>query len=338
MRGELTPNTTPLASVIVPVYNVRPYLDQCLASIAAQTYANIEVIVVDDGSTDGGGAVCDGWAAKDPRFRVIHQQNRGLSAARNAGLDAAQGEYIQFVDSDDYVAPRFTEALLQAARETGCPCAICGYETHRASGTDGTIPTAQPVVINSHDCLQRMLAVRAKDQYRIGYTAWNRIYRRSLLFEHGIRFPEGRVYEDVWITAPVMHHSEEVTLIPDVLYHKNDRDGSISHDPSEQNLADHVASYEALCANVAKRFPDLLPLALAANERVRIFSYLHLASVTTNSGKALERMRKDALAHRRDLTLPRDLRFALAMLMAACAPGIVPGLYRAWRRTRGLRQ
>ena len=338
MRGELTPNTTPLVSVIVPVYNVRPYLDQCLASIAAQTYANIEAIVVDDGSTDGCAAICDGWAAKDPRFRVIHQQNRGLSAARNAGLNIAQGEYIQFVDSDDYVDPRFTEALLQAARETGCPCAICGYENLRANGTDCTIPTAQPIVVSAHDCLQRMLTVRAKDQYRIGHTAWNRIYRRSLLFEHGIRFPEGRVYEDVWITAPVMHHSVKVALIPDVLYHKNDRDGSITHDPSEQNLTDHVASYEALCANVAKRFPDLLPLALAASERVRIFSYLHLASVTTASGGALERMRKNALAHRHDLTLPRDLRFALAMLLAACAPGIVPGLYRAWRRARGLRQ
>lgn len=278
MRGEPTPNTTPLVSIIVPVYNVEPYLDQCLASIVAQTYTDIEVIVVDDGSTDGGGAVCDGWAGKDRRFHVIHQQNRGLSAARNAGLDIARGEYIQFVDSDDYVDPRFTEALLQAARETGCPCAICGYETHRANGTDCTIPTAQPVVLSAHDCMQRMLTVRAKDQHRIGHTAWNRIYCRSLFFEHDIRFPEGRVYEDVWITAPVMHHSEKVALIPDVLYHKNDRNDSITHILSEQNLTDHVASYEALCTSVTERFPDLLPLAMAANERVRVFSYLQLAS------------------------------------------------------------
>ena len=338
MKGEPTPSSTPLVSVIVPVYNVEPYLEQCLASIAAQTYAKIEVIVVDDGSTDGGDAVCDEWAGKDQRFHVIHQQNRGLSAARNAGLDIAQGEYIQFVDSDDYVSPRFTEALLQVVRETECPCAICGYETLRANGKDSTIPTAQPVVISAYDCMQRMLTVRAKDQCRIGYTAWNRIYYRSLFSEHDIRFPEGRVYEDVWITAPIMHHSGKVALIPDVLYHKNDRDDSITHVPSEQNLTDHIASFEVLCKSVAERFPDLLPLALATNERVRIFSYLRLASITTTSGETLERMRKNALANRHALMLPRDSRFIMAVLLATCAPRVLPGLYRTWRRVRGLQR
>lgn len=112
-------------SVIVPVYQAAEYLDCCVESILAQTFSDLELILVDDGSTDGSAARCDRWAAADSRVRVIHRENGGVSAARNMGLDAARGEYVAFVDSDDWVEPQMYENLLAAAREYDCAVVLC---------------------------------------------------------------------------------------------------------------------------------------------------------------------------------------------------------------------
>ena len=116
-----------LVSVIVPVYNVGAYLQQCLQSIASQSYAHLEVIVVDDGSTDDSGKIADEWASRDNRFRVVHQPNAGPSAARNTALDLATGSYIVFMDSDDFIAPQFIEVLYRLIQESGAQTALCGW-------------------------------------------------------------------------------------------------------------------------------------------------------------------------------------------------------------------
>lgn len=119
----------PLISVVIPVYNVEPYLDRCLASLAAQTYRRIELIVIDDASADGSGGICDRWAAKEPRLQVVHLPvNGGLSAARNEGVRRATGEYLAFVDSDDQVEPELLEQLYRSLTETGADISICGTE------------------------------------------------------------------------------------------------------------------------------------------------------------------------------------------------------------------
>ena len=115
-----------LVTVIVPVYNVECYLDKCISSIVQQSYNNLEIIVVDDGSTDGSPAICDGWAARERRIRVIHKENGGLSDARNAGLAVATGEYISFVDSDDWIKPQFIETLLVSLQAGKADIAECG--------------------------------------------------------------------------------------------------------------------------------------------------------------------------------------------------------------------
>ena len=117
----------PTISVVVPVYKVEPYLDRCVESILAQTVTDLEIILVDDGSPDSCPAMCDAWAAREPRIRVIHKPNGGLSSARNAGVDAARGAYIGFVDSDDYILPDMYRRLLAAIREHDAELAICGY-------------------------------------------------------------------------------------------------------------------------------------------------------------------------------------------------------------------
>ena len=123
-----------LVSVIVPVYKVEPYLDRCVASILAQTYPNLEVILVDDGSPDNCPAFCDAWAQRDARIRVIHKKNGGQSTARNAGLDAARGEWIAFVDSDDTITPDYCAKLYAAVQQTGAQIAACNYRQVDESG------------------------------------------------------------------------------------------------------------------------------------------------------------------------------------------------------------
>ena len=116
-----------LVSIVVPVYNAGRYLPRCLDSIAAQTYGDIEVILVDDGSTDSSGSICDRYCTRDGRFRVIHQENKWLAEARNAGLSAARGDYVYFVDSDDWIHPQAVETLLAAIGKTGCEVAFGDY-------------------------------------------------------------------------------------------------------------------------------------------------------------------------------------------------------------------
>ncbi len=123
-----------MISVIVPVYNVEPYLAGCLDSILSQTYRDLEILLIDDGSTDRGGTICDEYAAKDPRIRVFHTENRGLSAARNRGLDEAKGEYVGFVDSDDRIDPDMFEYLLEAAERTGADVTECGVFVEYPTG------------------------------------------------------------------------------------------------------------------------------------------------------------------------------------------------------------
>ena len=205
-----------LVSIIVPVYNVAPYVTECLDSILGQTYPHIEVLVVDDGSTDDSGAVCDMVAARDERVRVIHQANAGLSAARNAGLEIARGDYIAFVDSDDAVSPRFLEALL-STRADIAQCVFC---------TDVRSLCAGPVAYGCKDRLdRRMYAERASQDASGAYTVvWNKLYRASLLRE--VRFPVGRQHEDEYVTYRLAWSAQDIAVLPYPLYFYRQRLGS----------------------------------------------------------------------------------------------------------------
>lgn len=201
-----------LVSIIVPVYNVAPYLGECLDSIVGQTYGNLEIIVVDDGSTDGSGSLCDEYAKRDGRIRVIHQPNRGLSAARNAGLDTAKGDYISFVDSDDAVSPVFIEALLSAGADVA-QCASCRslVEFRR---------------VGLHPVFDGLSNLEASERMQFDSTGdatvvWNKLYCRRL-FE-GIRFPEGKQHEDEFVTYKVLWNAHWVAVTGVPLYYYRQR-------------------------------------------------------------------------------------------------------------------
>ena len=200
-------------SVIVPVYKVEAFLSRCVESILAQTYRDFELILVDDGSPDNCGVLCDGYALRDSRIHVIHQENGGLSAARNTGIDwvfaNSVSRWIAFVDSDDWVHPDFLKVLYETAEKTLCKLSVCDY--FRTSGED--FP-AQP------DGEVRKLS---SDDYYCGRfhnggtaTAWNKLYHRSLFQK--LRYPVGKLHEDEFATYRLVYQVKEVGFSPRVLY------------------------------------------------------------------------------------------------------------------------
>jgi len=210
-------------SVIVPVYNVEKYLARCVDSILAQTYENLEVILVDDGAKDNSGAICDAYAAKDPRVKVIHKENGGLSSARNAGLEAATGECIAFVDSDDWIEPDAYAHLLQLMEQYDVKL-VCGgrYDVDGRNGekTIGLCPPKEEI-ITAEEMVGRIFLWQGCDS-----SACDKLYHRSVL--ENFRYPEGKVCEDVPVTYKIVLTAERVALSDMPFYNYYHRPGSIS--------------------------------------------------------------------------------------------------------------
>lgn len=200
----------PEISVIVPVYKVEPYLNRCVDSILAQSFSDFELILVDDGSPDNCGVICDEYASKDERVHVIHQQNGGLSAARNAGIDwvfaNSNSKYISFVDSDDWVHEQYLELLLEGILRYGVN--ICQGRFIRTDKMNGI-----PEVGDSILCI-------SPEEHYISYysaAAWDKLYAKSCWEE--IRFPEGQLYEDVAIWYKILFKEERIALVDEILYY-----------------------------------------------------------------------------------------------------------------------
>ena len=183
----------PLVSVIIPVYNVEPYLREALDSVLSQTYDNLEIILIDDGSTDGSGDICDEYALHDSHIRVIHQNNKGLSAARNAGLDVISGDYIVFLDSDDVYLPEYVSYLKEILVKEDADIVECKLKTFRngESYANNESITDQSTEYRTFNRIEALHALVHDD---ISVVATNKLYKRKLWDD--IRFPEGYVYED----------------------------------------------------------------------------------------------------------------------------------------------
>ena len=210
-----------LISIIVPIYKVEPYLNKCVQSIVDQTYRDLEIILVDDGSPDNCPAICDAWAAKDSRIKVIHKANGGLSDARNAGLAMAKGEYVAFIDSDDSIAPTFIADLHDALSRTGADIAECGVSYVDESGK---VLRHRPAVPEKE--LDRIGALRKLVlEDGVYQTVWNKLYRRETI--DGIPFEKGKYHEDDFWTYQVFDRMEKLVLVDKPLYNYLQRGGSI---------------------------------------------------------------------------------------------------------------
>lgn len=214
-----------MISVIVPVYKVEPYLRQCVDSILAQTYTDFELILVDDGSPDNCGAICDEYATKDSRIRVIHQENGGLSAARNAGLDAAAGEYITFVDSDDVIAPDCLHCMIDIALQTKVD--IVSGKMAKFSNENAELWGDKPTEYEYFTEDRHAASVRLyRDSSRLPINACGKLYRSDLL-KH-LRFPLGRLHEDQAFVPKAVYAANEVAMVDRALYGYREREASIT--------------------------------------------------------------------------------------------------------------
>lgn len=207
----------PKISVIVPIYNTERYLPQCLDSIRAQTHSDLEILLVDDGSPDGCGEICDEYAARDHRIRVIHQENRGLSAGRNAGLDTMTGEFVSFVDSDDIIAPDMLESLLRAMETGGADVGICNFQL-----IPGGVCPIGDSCMSQGEFLEKLL----EDQAWFYITATNKLYRRGIFRE--LRFPEGYIHEDEAVIYRIVAQCGRIVTLSRPLYFYRRRSDSIT--------------------------------------------------------------------------------------------------------------
>lgn len=210
-----------LISVIVPIYKVEQYLDKCIQSIVDQTYTDLEIILVDDGSPDNCPQMCDDWAAKDSRIKVVHKENGGLSDARNAGIAIATGEYISFIDSDDWVEPEFLQVLWNALTRTGAGITDCSTRLVDENGEELSVRG-----VSNNEILDTVSAlVRLVNEDRIYQTVWNKLYRRDVIGD--IRFEKGKYNEDDYFTYQVFDRAAKVAVVSRAMYNYLQRSGSI---------------------------------------------------------------------------------------------------------------
>lgn len=239
-----------LISVIVPVYNVEKYLDRCVKSIVNQTYKNLEIILVDDGSPDRCPAMCDAWAERDSRIKVIHKENGGLSDARNAGMEIASGTYIAFVDSDDWVAADYIGAMHRAIQDTGAEIAACDVVISYGDMEMGAV--AKKSALRVCDSEEAIGDILKGEGFRA--VAWNKLYHKSLLENE--QYPVGKYHEDEFFTYRILAKVEKLVYLDRKLYFYFQRPGSIMNSVSMKHL-DALDAYLERLAFLQDRYPIL---------------------------------------------------------------------------------
>lgn len=243
----------PLISVIVPIFKVEPWLERCVRSIMDQTYRNLEIILIDDGSPDRCGEMCDSFAREDDRIKVVHQTNGGLSAARNTGLEISQGEFVGFVDSDDFIHPEMYSRLYADITEHHTCLSFCQPLMWNDSST--TFPSANAKT----ECLNRKELISKALEDNIWFSACTKLYHRSL-FE-GLRYPMVRTNEDYPVTIKIYDRCDRVAVNLNQLYAYCKRDGSITTLPVNETSFDCIISAEEVCLFIKDSYPDFVSYA-----------------------------------------------------------------------------
>ena len=266
----------PLISIIVPVYNIEEYLPRCVKTLRGQTYPRIEILLVDDGSTDGTGSLCDRLAEEDARIRVFHKENGGSSSARNLGIAAAKGEYLGFVDSDDYVEPDMYEKLYAAIKQYDVSAAQTGRDEIAPDGSrmpDIWIPPKEPECIEAEDFLKELLMHRGDCSF------CTKLIKRSVLEDR--KFPEGVLNEDFHLLVQLLgERIHRIVSLPDRGYHVFYRVGSNSRKADRENFSrvfmDIVDNADMVSGLVEEKYPALKEAAVRFGVFQRIDYMLHI--------------------------------------------------------------
>lgn len=214
-----------MISVIVPVYNMEQYLEQCLESIVKQTYSDLEILLINDGSNDKSGIICEQWAKQDRRIRVYHKENGGLSDARNMGLEYAKGEYLCFVDSDDYMEADMLEKLLDALENNAAEIAVCNFVYEYLNGQECRHHESR-ISKNMVMTGREFMILTQKEKGSFGVVVWNKLFQKEIF--QNIRFPKGKFHEDEFVFHQIMYSRKKICCIPTVGYHYVQRRYSIT--------------------------------------------------------------------------------------------------------------
>ena len=324
-----------LVSVIIPVYNVAQYLQEALDSIIHQTYPNIEIIIIDDGSTDGSGEICDEYAGRDSRIRVIHQENKGLSAARNAGLDTMGGDMVAFLDPDDAYCPEFIEAMTDSMIRENADMAVCKYTIYRTTeympeaGTEKPKPTIQP------GTYKRNGALRALADRQLNHSVWNKIYRRNIW--DGIRFPEGHVFEDINVTFQLIDRCQRMYVLDQPQYKYRKRPGSICSIKSPESTADFFAAFFSFEEYIRTHIPEVFSEEHLERFRQKILTlqikkYIFFSRCSEPDAKEFSnKLRKQIVEARKKMNIRKcSRRIRMCYQMFCWSPVILVGAYSTY--------
>lgn len=319
--------TQPLISIIVPVYKVEKYLKRCVDSILTQTYQNMEIILVDDGSPDSCGIICDKYKENDNRIEVIHKENGGLADARNEAITLAKGDYISFIDSDDWVSPYYVEHLYKAVARCDADLGISWFE----NVFEGKLLQSKPEEELSHfegltvrECLKKMLY-----QDGVEVCAWGKLYKAELIKD--LRYPVGKLYEDIPVTYETIKRSKKISVIGNVDYYYFQRSDSI------QNISFNVRKLDGIkhCHDMMKAieidFPELKNAA-----ECRYFSTVCniLFQIKEDKHKAIKKaLWNEVLKYRKDVLLNVEARKKARVAAAISYMGYTVLAY-AYRKTQ----
>lgn len=252
-------------SIIVPVYNVEQYLKKCVDSILAQTFTDYELILVDDGSPDRSGAICDQYAKQDPRVHVIHKPNGGLSDARNAGIDVAQAPYLAFIDSDDYIAPEMFAMLYADITKEQADLAICGIYDVYGDATPREKPHTYEVLT------QEQAIIKIFEGNIISVHAVNKLYRRELFAD--LRYPKGKYHEDSYVILDILQQCRKIVADTKQVYYYTHREGSINTEHFSAKQFDFIKAWQRNEQRLANASPAVQHVA---HQRVCFANFLVL--------------------------------------------------------------
>lgn len=329
-------STSTMVSVVVPIYNVSEYLVDCLESIKNQRHHNLEVILIDDGSTDDSGTICDTYASQDSRFRVIHQANAGLSAARNAGTAIASAPWLIYIDSDDIVSENYISDLLDAVISNNADSAVCRF----------TLVNEKDHHLSSEQARQSLMIVPPEmavcellSEKKASTSAWGKLAKTSLWLHNP--FPDGRKFEDMPVTWKVLASSRKVVIIDSRLYGYRKRNNSISQ--NESASLQSIEDYHRSISQINNEIPDKLPTRIVLHalhfrsclEYCRLLAMSnHVNSKSDNEANKLQAIVSDAKHYLRrfagsalmDMHSPILQRARIAII--ACLPKLASKLCR----------
>lgn len=322
-----------LVSVIVPIYKIEPYLEKCVISIINQTYRNLEIILIDDGSPDGCGQMCDLYAFADNRVRVIHQENNGLSEARNSGIDIATGEYILFVDGDDWIELNTVECLLQACLDHSADASCCGHYKEFTKRTT-THPLVEEVKIYEGDKIITPAIKGIFSNY-----AWGKLWKKELFST--CRFPPGMQFEDVATTWKLLLNCYRVVCIPDVLFHYIYRKDSIGNSKTMKNLVDRWLAFKERYDVMAPRSEELEWICRIQCLETIGYTCRWLYIVKDRNEKLIQEMREFLVRNKdniRDCSFPTRISLLCALNSNAITIAGCYYLNQLYRAVLGLNQ